>query len=134
MTLPKYCCPRCGKPVVKSNHDSKPKLDEFTFYCLKNQYHNWNIRIELVKRITIRNNDNRVSIDQQMRKMRCIYDGELLNFSRKGSYQRKKKITASCWKGHRIDYQILSKISQVEPLYGEIIQVVVLYAYQKDSL
>ncbi len=132
MTLPKYCCPRCGKIIKKSNHDSKPKTGEFTFYCLANDVHNWNIRIELVKRISIRSIDNPASIERQMRKMRCIFDGELLNFSRKGSYQRKKKITASCWKGHRIDFQILSKISQLEPMYREIIQVVILFSYLKD--
>lgn len=132
MTQPKYCCPRCGKIIKKSNHDSKPKNGEFTFYCLANDFHNWNIRIELVKRISIRSGDNPNSIERQMRKMRCIYDGELLNFSKKGSYQRKKKITASCWKGHRIDYKILSKISQLEPMYREIIQVVILFSYLKD--
>lgn len=134
MTEAKYHCPRCGKVVKKSNHDSKPKAGEFTFYCLSNNIHDWNIRIELVKRITIRSTNNHLSINEQMRKMRCIYDGEILNFSKKGSYQRKKKITASCWKEHRIDYKILSKISQTEPLYKEIIQVSILSSYLKDSL
>lgn len=133
MTQAKYRCPRCGRIVKKSNHDSKPKTGEFTFYCLANNNHNWNIRIEIVKRITIRSQDNQASIDRQMRKMRCIFDGGLLNFSRRGSHQKNKKITASCWKGHTIDYKIVSKISQLEPMYREIIQVVILFSYPKGS-
>ena len=132
MTLPKFFCPRCGEIITKSNHDSKPKTGEFTFYCIKNKNHDWNIRVELVKRITIRSKDNPLSIEEQMRKMRCIFDGHLLNFQRKGSYQKMKKISASCWKEHRIDYQIVSKISQTEPLFKEIIQVSVLSSWKND--